>query len=149
MAHPTPLISLRLSPRLHPIPTPGYQKVSKHMSLEDYFMVWRAVGNTIAETMLRGRGSRMDKFGLFGYNTRNEAGFFLDQVFEQTNRVQQVRHCTVSSQSLFLFRIHPIHSNSFAPLLPPSPPHAALVAGREGQPEQHRLQLKVQCRRDG
>ncbi|GMI15003.1 hypothetical protein TrVE_jg10976 [Triparma verrucosa] len=67
----------------------GYQKVSKHMSLEDYFMVWRAVGNTIAETMLRGRGSRMDKFGLFGYNTRNEAGFFLDQVFEQTNRVQQ------------------------------------------------------------
>ena len=82
-------------------------------------MVWRAVGNTIAETMLRGRGSRMDKFGLFGYNTRNEAGFFLDQVFEQTNRVQQVRHCTVSSQSLFLFHIH--HTLTRSP--PYSHPH--------------------------
>ncbi|GMH63836.1 hypothetical protein TrLO_g596 [Triparma laevis f. longispina] len=59
------------------------------MSLEDYFTVWRAVGSTISSTLLRGRGSRLDKFGLFGYNTRNESSFFLDQVFEQTNRVKQ------------------------------------------------------------
>jgi len=67
----------------------AYNKVSKHMSLEDFFVVWRACGHSLSDTMLRGRGCKIVNFGLLGYNTRNEAGFFLDQVFEQTNRVGQ------------------------------------------------------------
>ncbi|GMH47167.1 hypothetical protein TrRE_jg213, partial [Triparma retinervis] len=67
----------------------AYNKVSKYMSLEDFFVVWRACGHSLSDALLRGRGCKISNFALFGYNTRNEPSFFLDQVFEQTNRVKQ------------------------------------------------------------
>ena len=42
----------------------GYQKVSKHLPLDQYLQLWRAVGHTVADMMLRGRGSRLEKVRL-------------------------------------------------------------------------------------
>ena len=48
----------------------AYNKVSKDMSLEDFFVVWRACGHSLSDTLLRGRGCKIANFALFGYNTQ-------------------------------------------------------------------------------
>jgi Ca2+-binding EF-hand superfamily protein len=67
----------------------AYQKLAKHTSLEDFFTTWRGLGNIISETLLRGRGSRIENFGTFTYNIRNEPCFALSREFAQANRVAQ------------------------------------------------------------
>jgi len=76
----------------------SYQKVAKHTSLEAFFKTWHGLGNIVAGTLLRGRGSRLENFGTFTYNMRNEPCFSLADTFSQTNRVQQKGKPVISNE---------------------------------------------------
>ena len=97
------------SPPLHPadVDVPSFtllqtahQVVSAHLSISDFLTIWRTTSQQIARSLLSGRGSRVENFGTFTFNSRNEPTFLADNGFLQTIRTKQRNGQPVQAQTV-------------------------------------------------
>ena len=78
------------------------------LALSDLFSLWRSVSETLASSLLRGRGVKIDSFCTFTFNTRGEASWFADDSFLLSSHLKQskkfggrpVVSSTISTQRL-------------------------------------------------